>query len=1742
MTIEDLIESTEKCFGSVLVRTCELDTDAGWFYQACSKCASKINIIEGKLYCDRCKMPKTAVPRFKVHIQVIDKTGSTTFILFDRIVSQVLGRNVQDLLDSMGQGSNANAYPSDLDTFLDKQILFKVEITNNEEKVEHVEEVTRLADEKPVIKCVIFYSKTENQHGKNEEEIQRLNQLKRKQQLSVIDSFIENHNEYNNMLIKCLISRYKTEKQHGENDAEIQRFSRLKRKQQLDLKHIKKITLQNMEIDSSIENHNEYNNMVSITNGEESDIPSNSDIMSMVENDNELNTMVCMTNVEESNVPSNSGIQFPLEIDNEQLDDTANSDSQYLNMGHPICVCEFCGALMWYEERVQKQYRPLTPKFSMCCMQGKILIAPYPTLPQSLHDLYHKHDRRSKFFLENIRSFNSMFAFTSMGGKINKEINNGNAPPIFVMNGENFHQIGSLLPLPGNQPKFSQLYIYDTDNEIANRMAVVRMDGEDFELKSTIVSDIREVLDNFNPYVKTYRIIRDTITKQNAPTMKLIILRNRGCDGRRYNLPTASEVAALVVGDFDSVDFDRDVVVETQSGLLQRISVFEPTYLPLQYPLLLPRGEDGFRKDIPYNEDTNTSTSKRKFVTQKEWVAYKIQQRDTNQSTLLFFERLFQQFLVDSFSAIESSRLKWIRDHQKDLRAEIYKGLTEAILRGETNPTSSGKRIVFPSTFVGGVRYMIQNYQDAMAICGWIGYPDLFITFTCNHKWPELVDFLKTYHLKPEDRPDLVSRLFKIKLDQLIKDIKKGTIFGKVKSVIYTIEFQKHGLPHAHILVFLQTNYKCVCPNDIDKIISAEIPNKDKEPELFKVVSSLMIHGPCGAQNKKTPCMHNGKCSKHFPKKFVDSTVIDEDIYPVYKRRDNDVFIQKGDSFVDNRFVVPYNKHLLLKYNAHINVEWCNQSRSIKYLFKYVNKGHDRVTVAFYSTGNEQNKSDCLDEIKMYYDCRYLSACEAVWRIFSFDINYREPSVERLNFHLKNEQHAIYDDYADIQDVVNKKYVHCTKFLAWMDANKIYPKAKNLTYSQFPTKFVWKVEEHEWAPRKQGFAIGRLHFVPPGSGEIFYLRTLLNHVKGPTSFEEIKTVNNDTKKTFKEACYALGFLDDDKEYIDAIVEASQWGTGEYLRLLFATLLLSKQISHPDFVWNNTWEYLCDDILHKQRRLLHIEDMVLTPDQLKSYALAEIETFLQSNNKSLEDYLEMPQAYVSLIPKRNNTLIYDELNYDRKSLVEEHRILMSTMTVEQKGIYDRIMKRVNENKPGFFFLYGYGGTGKTYIWRSMSAALRSKGEIVITVASSGIAALLIPGGRTEHSRFCIPINVDECSTCEITPKSDLADLIAKAKMIIWDEAPMMHKHCFEAVDRTLRDILRSYNNGSLDIPFGGKVVVLGGDFRQILPIIPKGTRQDVVHATINSSYLWNFCEVLTLTTNMRLLTRSSTSDIEERTKFSRWILGIGDGSIGETNDENITINIPNNFLIPSFGDPLAAIVQNTYPNLFQNMSDQTFFQDRAILAPKNIIVDSINDYMLDLVSGKEIIYLSFDSPYYKNSDVDIPNDIHTPEFLNTIISSGLPNHKLRLKVGVPVMLLRNIEQSLGLCNGTRLIITKMGKYVVEAKVISGSNIGQKVYIPRLSLTPSDKRIPFKFQRRQFPLAVSFAMTINKSQGQSLKHVGVYLPQPIFSHGQLYVTISRVTSKKGLKILVTNDEGEDIDTTSNVVYKEIFNNIL
>ncbi|XP_075521382.1 uncharacterized protein LOC142554604 [Primulina tabacum] len=235
----------------------------------------------------------------------------------------------------------------------------------------------------------------------------------------------------------------------------------------------------------------------------------------------------------------------------------------------------------------------------------------------------------------------------------------------------------------------------------------------------------------------------------------------------------------------------------------------------------------------------------------------------------------------------------------------------------------------------------------------------------------------------------------------------------------------------------------------------------------------------------------------------------------------------------------------------------------------------------------------------------------------------------------------------------------------------------------------------EFVPRKQRFSIGRIFYVPPGCGDMYYLRCLLNVVRGATCYDDISIVNGIPYRSFRDACYALGLLNDDKEYIDGVVEASHWPSAQSLRVLFATLLSSNSISRPE---------------------------------------VEIEKLLRSYGKSLRGFQSMPFPSDEYFPSSRNSLIHDEMRFDRRVLFREHHNLLNNLNDQQRQVYNTIMTIVDSNTGGIFFVYGYGGTGKTFILKTLSACLRSNGKFVLNVASSGIASLLLPGGRTAHSRF------------------------------------------------------------------------------------------------------------------------------------------------------------------------------------------------------------------------------------------------------------------------------------------------------------------------------------------------------------------------------------------------------------------------
>ncbi len=207
---------------------------------------------------------------------------------------------------------------------------------------------------------------------------------------------------------------------------------------------------------------------------------------------------------------------------------------------------------------------------------------------------------------------------------------------------------------------------------------------------------------------------------------------------------------------------------------------------------------------------------------------------------------------MDAYAAIEQSRLKYLCLNKKKLRANLYQGLQDAIVAGDNSAATIGQRIILPSSFTVGPHHMFQNYQDAMAICRWVGCPDAFITFTCNPQWFEIKRALP-FGQQPQDRPDLVIRVFKIKLKELINDIHKNHILGRTIAGIYVVEFQKRGLPHAHILIFFTEGCKPHTVEDVDCIINAKLPNLKTNKLAHEMVARCMMHGPCGVAFPNAP-------------------------------------------------------------------------------------------------------------------------------------------------------------------------------------------------------------------------------------------------------------------------------------------------------------------------------------------------------------------------------------------------------------------------------------------------------------------------------------------------------------------------------------------------------------------------------------------------------------------------------------------------------------------------------------------------------------------------------------------------------------------------------------------------------------------------------------------------------------------------------------------------------------------------
>ncbi|GJJ68098.1 ATP-dependent DNA helicase PIF1 [Entomortierella parvispora] len=916
-------------------------------------------------------------------------------------------------------------------------------------------------------------------------------------------------------------------------------------------------------------------------------------------------------------------------------------------------------------------------------------------------------------------------------------------------------------------------------------------------------------------------------------------------------------------------------------------------------------------------------------------------------------------------------------------------------------------------------------------------------------------------------------------------------------------------------------------------------------------------------------------------------------------------FVGSRNWILDNTWIVPHNLWLATKYNAHINVEVCSSVVAVKYLFKYVYKGHDKTTMNVHeavarrraaaaaaaaaiaardqaqaqaqeqppqeqppqeqppqeqppreqppqeqpqvqdpNAANDPAVPDAaprragktVNEPDDYLDSRYVSACEALWRIFKFKLHGRSPAVIRLQVHLEEEQTVTYNDEDDLQHVVD--VAKDSALMAWMKLNEADPEARAFTYPEIPLHYVWR--RRRWIKRRyKRKVITRMYFVHPKDKERFCLRLLLLTAKGATSFEELRTTphrdNPDRQvvhETFKQAALALGLLESDNEWYDLLREAAHDRLPGELRRLFAWVLTQCNPSDPLMLWQEFADDLALDYLRgicrrreTREREQHdpyaaVQPTPLNQDQVDAQ---ERQDKVDSRNAALADLhrilIEMSVGHgLGEFGELYAQFTGDDLEqiiglYEAEAPEQEHEPQEPLpLNQGQRQAFDTIIQAVQRQdvQGNLFFVDVPGGTGKSFLYNRLIAHFLDHQQDVIPVASAGIAALVLTGGRTAHSTFNIPINIHDESTCHIPYGCALAERIRNASLIIWDEAPMSHKNIFRAVDKG------QIENGSLRF-----------------------------------ASLWPDVQVLRLTENMRAGQNPENAD------FCQFLLRVGEGrepSILQDPPRS-TIRILDRFIFRPIApdDPNLTLhaekqfIRTLYPGMAGRLSTAQglqapeileFFAQRALLTPLNANVDLLNSLATEMIPGDAIIYNARDC-IPKDESPDAGQ--YPPEFLNSMNPSGLPPFKLELKVGQPIILLRNINPAKVLCNGTRLIVLRLGQRFIDAKVMHGVNKGHRILIPRTPITNSenDLSFPILFRRTQFPVKPAFTMSINKAQGQTLDRVGLYLPQPVFGHGQLYVALSRCTSPQNMKVLIENgsQEGHEGTYTHNIVYKRL-----
>ncbi|XP_055860289.1 uncharacterized protein LOC129921730 [Biomphalaria glabrata] len=1134
-----------------------------------------------------------------------------------------------------------------------------------------------------------------------------------------------------------------------------------------------------------------------------------------------------------------------------------NSSVNYRSLGPFTITCIHCQAIHFPEERVGNKVN--RDSFGDCCLHGRISLEA-PIFPNELIILFLGQHPLAQEFHKKIRNLNACFSLASFNVDDDRTINSHGIYS-FIAAGMIYHKINLAVHPTQNpngdyeRPQYGQLYFLDPDDAVNERIH----HPYNSDINQDLMNRLEKIIRAVNCFAQAFKMMREveTETRQLAsanriapPHVRLLFTNPDGFDIRRYNVPSSNEVCAVLTLNADQSIPANEMVVHQRGKEIVTLKNTDKRTEPFTYPLFYPKGTFGYSVDLKLQQPYPS----RQHLTRLEMAQYRIAYRkgltknlplekdrsdldlrETQFNALHFGGRLFQQYLVDTFIRVERDRIQWIKSNQKKILAEKYIGVSNFLKElAEKKDAVVGETIILPSSFPGSTRYYAEQFEDAMAIVRRFGSPDFFITMTCNPEWPEIKEAARivteegfVIQQRAQDRPDLVARVAKLKFETIIEELYKKQIFGKVAAYVYTIEFQKRGLPHMHLLLIMRSEDKVHNPDELDDLISAEIPD-NTDPELRELVLKWMIHNPCGEHDLNASCMknHNGKihCRFDFPKPFQETTSLVDDEKPKLRRRYDSRLDQQSPEFShelavyrkdksgrritrDNRHVAPYNAYLLKLFNCHINVEFVGSIRAVKYLYKYIYKGHDCAYIKIV----EEQKRINYNEPDTYIEGRCITPPEACWRLSGNELQKKSHVVQRLDIHLPG--HYRMSDIVNVQEDLADTGIKGSTLESYFktnatkkqkeEANRLAGLDEEITYHfywQMPEHFKWIGRTSEWVERlRQINVIGRIHSVNfVAQPELYHLRMLLYHVNDATSFDELLKFNGIRHATFKQACLARGLAYDDQQWIDGLQESAMSKTPRAMRTLFTQILIFGSPENPKRLWEMFKADLAEDfLLEIERTGGRVEDAI-------NHTYRIIASKLNTEATEGRDFQYWVNTFgMDNIDFVNNHLNVDMLNNDC-SILEGER-LYGLLKGKQLDIVNTILDAVTSHNSGprCFFIDGPGGTGKTFVYKTIYHILRGRNFNVKCMAFTGIASILLPNGRTSHKTFGLSVPLTPESVSNIKLGSMKAAQLAEVDVFLMDEAPMLPKYGLSTVDQLLRAI------GNAKEPFGGKTIVLGG---------------------------------------------------------------------------------------------------------------------------------------------------------------------------------------------------------------------------------------------------------------------------------------------------------------------------------------------